>query len=107
MLQIGAELKLTIFNIGTILYKDDPDQTSPIEEIIQRAEEISEIVRSSQSKNIIWDHEKLNQTLFKNLNMKNYVRPIFKHNNSAKFSKNKNDQHDSEDHKNNQDSSTT
>jgi len=63
ILKNGAQKGLTLYEIGTIIYKDDPDQISPIEEILERTEQIYKITKSSATKNIVWGHKKLNGTV--------------------------------------------
>jgi len=59
VLQIGVKQGLTLYQIGTILYTEDPDQKAPIQEIIENAELIYAVKKSQKSKfPLIWESKR-------------------------------------------------
>lgn len=48
----GALAGLTIYDIGMIMYKEDPDLQSPIEELVTKTEDFYETVVSSMPKEV-------------------------------------------------------
>jgi hypothetical protein len=61
VLKVGAKKGLTLYEIGTILYKDEPDMKAPIEEVIENAERVYQVKKFANHKSpIIWDHKRKN-----------------------------------------------
>lgn len=58
-LKKGALAGLTLFEIGALLYRDDPDFPSPIEEIIKKTEELYLSMRNSSSNEVFPAYGKL------------------------------------------------
>ncbi len=65
MLKKGATAGLTLFEIGTLLYRDDPDFPSPIEEIIRKTEELCHTIKTSVPRGVLQILNKPNSLLKK------------------------------------------
>jgi hypothetical protein len=65
VLKKGATAGLTLFEIGTLLYRDDPDFSSPIEEIIRKTEELCHTIKTSVPRGVLQILNKPNSLLKK------------------------------------------
>lgn len=54
-----AQADMTLADISSILYKEDPDDVAPIEELVKKAEAITEIMRNSVNKDFLRALEEL------------------------------------------------
>jgi len=65
VLKKGATAGLTLYEIGTLLYREDPDFSSPIEEIIRKTEELCHTIKTSVPRGVLQILNKPNSLLKK------------------------------------------